>query len=265
MPVCSAPGNPGDTGTRGGGQAHPPPHRTPTLPAHTQVQHRPTRVHPHRCTPRRLVPSGWRGSASPARLSRTASCRPPAAAARPERWSPWQRGAPQWPSGSPAWLAEPPAAPEQERPRETVDRTGYNSPPRKVEVPRVCTGAVLLCLCSSGNRPGTHRHMQTPDGAHGGLHSLGPNGPRCTGQLSIRVRGSRVAHMRQVCLTAGLHRDALICPGGQGQCPQPHPRPDPWFGWFGSQHRRIRKAPEKTVQQHHSGWEPWLQEAQADS
>lgn len=81
----------------------------------------------------------------------------------------------------------------------------------------------------------------------------------------IRVRGSRVAHVRQVCPTTGLHRDALICPGGRGQCPQPRPHPDPWFGRFGSQHRRIRKAPEKTVQQHHSGWEPWLQEAQADS
>ena len=62
-------------------------------------------------------------------------------------------------------------------------RTGYNSPHRKVGVPRVCTGAVLLCLCSPGNRPGTRRHMQTPDGARGGFHSLGPNGPRCTGQL----------------------------------------------------------------------------------
>lgn len=62
-----------------------------------------------------LIPSGWRGSASPARPSQTAACHPPAAAARPGRWFPWQHAALLWPSGSPAWLSELPAEPVQER------------------------------------------------------------------------------------------------------------------------------------------------------
>lgn len=60
-------------------------------------------------------PSGWRGSASPARLRQTAGCPPPGVSAQPARWSPWPLAAPRWLSGSPAWPSGPPAGPEHNR------------------------------------------------------------------------------------------------------------------------------------------------------
>lgn len=56
-------------------------------------------------------PAAWRGSASPARPSRTAGCPPPGVSVRPGRWSPSLPAGPRWLSGSPGWLSGPPAGP----------------------------------------------------------------------------------------------------------------------------------------------------------
>lgn len=62
-----------------------------------------------------FLPSVWRGSASPARLSQSAACLPPAASVRPRRWSLWQHGEPQWLSGSLVLSFVPQAEPGQQQ------------------------------------------------------------------------------------------------------------------------------------------------------
>lgn len=161
--------HPEATGSQGGRKPSPSPHPTPTrrrMPRSLPTPHRQAQgrgVHPgvsparpwfHGHVPLRLIPSGWRGSASPARPSQTAACHPPAAAARPGRWSPWRREAPRWPSGSPAWLSELPAAPARERnlmrPRTQQGLPLAHHTLQKVDVPRAWTSPVLLCLGSLG-------------------------------------------------------------------------------------------------------------------
>lgn len=78
----------------------------------------------------------------------------------------------------------------------------------------------------------------------------------------VGVRGSRVAHVRQACRPRAFTEMLALASGAEGSVPSPTPRPGPWSS---SELGRIRRAPEKTAQQHHSGWGPWLQEAQADS
>lgn len=221
----------------------------------------------HRRAPQRLVPSGWRGSASPARPSRTAACRPPAAAARPGRWSPWRRGAPRWPSGSPGWPAEPPAAPAQERPRETADPAGPVITPapgggRPEGLHGRGPSLHVQPGAGTGRAPaGTWRRQM---GRVEGLPAWDPADPDAPAGSGSELRGSRVAHVRQVCRPRAFTEMLAFAGGARAVSPTPPPpRPDPWSS---SQLGRIQKAPEKTVQQqHHSGWGPWLQEAQADS
>ena len=229
MPVCSAQGNQQEIeslrGTRTPGTQEPQAGASPA----SSPPHAPPLASPHagECTqapPRRLVPSGWRGSASPARLNRTAACRPPAAAAQPGRWSPWQRGAPRWPSGSPGWPAEPPAAPAQERPRETADRPGpVITPPQEVGIPRVCTGTVLLCMCSrgAGQAPaGTCRRWM---GRMEGLLAWDPADPDALAGSRSELRGSRVAHVQQVCRLRAFTEMRAFARGAEGSVPSSTP------------------------------------------